>query len=184
VGANPTNFNFVAGDYNRQTGLLGNGSTKYIDTNRSGNADPQNNQHLSIYVTTVNDAGGGRALANGANESGTSSLILGSASVSFTRSQSATAGAHTQISTVGFLGLSRSVSSEYIHRNASINVTHLIASQSPRSTNINVFRGSGVSSTVFSNSRLAFYSLGESLDLDLLDNRVTVLMSGIQNAIP
>ena len=32
-GPAPTNFNFVAGDYNRKTGLKGNGSTKYMDTN-------------------------------------------------------------------------------------------------------------------------------------------------------
>ena len=43
VGIAPTNFNFVAGDYNRKTGLVGDGSTKYLDSNRNNNADPQNN---------------------------------------------------------------------------------------------------------------------------------------------
>jgi len=34
VGAAPTNSNFLPGDYNRQTGLVGDGSTKYLDSNR------------------------------------------------------------------------------------------------------------------------------------------------------
>ena len=53
VGAAPTNFNFVSGDYNRKTGLVGNGSTKYLNSNRSGNADPQNSHHLCVYATTA-----------------------------------------------------------------------------------------------------------------------------------
>jgi hypothetical protein len=42
VGTAPTNFNFVSGDYNRKTGLVGDKSTKYLDSNRNNNADPQN----------------------------------------------------------------------------------------------------------------------------------------------
>jgi hypothetical protein len=32
-GTAPTNFNFVSGDYNRQTGLVGNGTTKHLNSN-------------------------------------------------------------------------------------------------------------------------------------------------------
>jgi hypothetical protein len=46
VGTAPTSFNFVDGDYNRKTGLVGNGSTKYLTANRNNNADPQNSKHL------------------------------------------------------------------------------------------------------------------------------------------
>jgi hypothetical protein len=35
VGTAPTSFNFVDGDYNRKTGLVGDGSTKYLDSNRN-----------------------------------------------------------------------------------------------------------------------------------------------------
>jgi hypothetical protein len=34
AGAAPTNNNFVDADYNRETGLVGNGSTKYLDSGR------------------------------------------------------------------------------------------------------------------------------------------------------
>jgi hypothetical protein len=43
-----------------------------------------------------------------------------------------------------------------------------------------VFRGT----TLYTNSRLAFYSIGESLDLALLDTRVTALITAIGAAIP
>jgi hypothetical protein len=33
VGAAPTNNNFVSGDYNRKTGLIGNGTSKYLNSN-------------------------------------------------------------------------------------------------------------------------------------------------------
>jgi hypothetical protein len=32
LGTAPTNNNFVDADYNRETGLVGNGSTKYLDS--------------------------------------------------------------------------------------------------------------------------------------------------------
>jgi hypothetical protein len=39
VGTAPTSFNFVDGDYNRKTGLVGDGSTKYLDSNRAQQGD-------------------------------------------------------------------------------------------------------------------------------------------------
>jgi hypothetical protein len=44
-----------------------------------------------------------------------------------------------------------------------------------------VFAGVG---TFFSNARLAFYSIGESLDLALLDTRITTLINAFAAAIP
>jgi hypothetical protein len=38
--------------------------------------------------------------------------------------------------------------------------------------------------TSFSNARLAFYSIGESLNLALLDTRVTALINAFAAAIP
>jgi hypothetical protein len=56
-GHAPTNFNFVAGDYNRKTGLVGDGSTKYLNSNRNNNVDPQNSRHLAVFVNTKGTAG-------------------------------------------------------------------------------------------------------------------------------
>jgi hypothetical protein len=53
VGAAPTNVNFVSGDYNRKTGIVGDGSTKYLNLNRTPNDDPLNSVHISTYVNSV-----------------------------------------------------------------------------------------------------------------------------------
>jgi hypothetical protein len=50
AGTAPTSFNFVDGDYNRKTGLVGDGSTKYLDSNRNNNADP----HASPSTPSAN----------------------------------------------------------------------------------------------------------------------------------
>jgi hypothetical protein len=42
----------------------------------------------------------------------------------------------------------------------------------------------GTAAQNYSNARLAFYSIGESLDLSLLDTRVTTLINALDAAIP
>jgi hypothetical protein len=46
AGAAPSNNNFVDADYNRETGLKGNGSTKYLD---SGRAEYKNGRGAICY---------------------------------------------------------------------------------------------------------------------------------------
>jgi hypothetical protein len=60
AGAAPTNNNFVDADYNRETGLKGDGSTKYLDSNRANNADPQDDQHVCVYASALPDTPGGQ----------------------------------------------------------------------------------------------------------------------------
>ena len=52
VGTAPANNGFIGigTDYVRKTGLVGDGSTKYLDSNRNNNADPQNSKHLLFTV--------------------------------------------------------------------------------------------------------------------------------------
>jgi hypothetical protein len=57
-----------------------------------------------------------------------------------------------------------------------------MTSNSPTSTNVHVF--SRESGGVPTNARLAFYSIGESLDLALLDARVTDLINAFAVTIP
>ena len=39
--------------YNRKTGLTGNGTDNYLNSNRNNNADPQNNHHLAAYSSSI-----------------------------------------------------------------------------------------------------------------------------------
>jgi hypothetical protein len=170
VGTAPTNFNFVAEDYNRKTGLKGNGSTKYLDSNRNSNVDPQDSVHLSVYVTdiaTVRHAIGvaQTCLYSGGIRARTSAFIPPSW-------------------TTGFAGVNRSISTSFSFRQASANTTLAAASLSSGSLNYAVFaQGSIGTPTIFGDLRTAFYSIGESLDLALLDARVTTLIQAIDAAI-
>jgi hypothetical protein len=171
-GTAPTNFNFVDGDYNRKTGLVGNGSTKYLNTNRNNNADSQNNNHNAAYVQsaglaarTLMGAGGGSA---GSNALGTGG-----------GARSRNSDVDTSISSpTGFFGASRAASSSFTIRASGSNFAKTRASQTPVSDNLFVFADS-LSGTPsgFSIGRYSFYSIGESLDLALLDARVTALIN-------
>jgi len=186
VGTAPTNNNFVSGDYNRGTGLVGNGSTKYLDSNRNNNADPQNDQHLSVYVTQAASVspnayiGAGSPTDSGATHFGTNT----STDVIFFRNRSDTALDHSTANsgTLGSIGMSRSSSSSYIARAGGLNNSFSQSSQTPYNSNVSVFWRTG--GTGYTDGRLAFYSIGESLDLAALDTRVSDLITAIGAAIP
>ena len=183
-GTAPTNVNFVSGDYNRETGLLGNGSTKYLDSNRLNTADPTDNQHLAVYDYDF-----------ASNYAGTRIGALGSLGAinqhnyidrfnSYRFTSRGTTHTLTTFLTDPFLGFSRNSSANFTFR--ANNASSLTTGASTATTSVGnyfVFNRSG-SSDYFYNGRLSFYSIGESLDLALLDTRVTTLMTDIGAAIP
>jgi len=180
VGSAPTNFNFVSGDYNRETGLLGNGSTKYLDSNRAGNADPQNNAHVSAFVTTVPTGSSWRLLGNGTVETGVV-LLSGTSTVTLFRFKNPSATSVTGLIVANnLMGASRDNSNSYIYQVSGSGATINTASQTPRSNNLLIYQSGGT----YANARLSFYSIGEYLDLALLDSRVSALMAALDSAIP
>lgn len=184
VGAAPTNNNFVSGNYSRKTGLVGDGSTKYLNSNRNNNADPQNSNHLAVYSTQAPTATTRMAYAGcGIGDAGSNQINAENSSTTSVRCRSSTTSAITANDPTGLIGANRSNAASFVTRITSNNASHSVASQSPFSENIYVFqRGAGSPSR--SNSRLAFYSIGESLDLALLDARVTDLINAFAAAIP
>ena len=180
VGSAPTNNNFVSGDYNRKTGLVGNGSTKYLNTNRNNNADPQNSQHGVVYASSAPGAAAQLILGTGGADGRLSVVSTGGNFTSRSRSSlSAVIGVNTS---TGFIGVSRGGSASYVHRIAGTSATVTQVSQTPLSENIGVFATTAAATP--SDARLAFYSIGESLDLALLDARVSTLYTAIGAAIP
>jgi hypothetical protein len=175
VGPAPTNVNFVSGDYSRTLGLLGNGSTKYLEANRNGNSDPQNSHHMAVRASAI-VAANFIGSVTGFDASGANTFSTTSA-----RSRAQTSVAYPDaMSGPGFIGISRSGSAAYTVcvNGASSDVTQ--ASQAPNNASLTVFRTSGTHAA----HRLQFYSIGESLDLALLDARVTTLMADIAAALP
>ena len=175
VGTAPTNNNFVSGDYNRLTGLVGNASTKFLDTNRAGNADPQDDVHVAVYATTAN-SGTQYYAGSGAADGKTHFFSLSSSIYSNARDN--TSGITSGANVAGLIGLSRAASTGYTLRANKTNNTITVASTTTLSSNFHVFATSDAASAR-ANGRIAFYSIGESLDLALLDTRASALITAI-----
>ena len=193
VGTAPTNVGpFVSGDYNRKTGLVGNGSSKYLNSNRANNADPQNSHHLCVYVSTA----GSNALYDGyAGEETDSpacytSIIratdLGGRLIPYSRSNNGLQQIASVQNAVGVIAISRNTSSTSLARVNGATTQFSSISGTPSSSNFWIFARnySNPSFRSYTSGRLAFYSIGESLDLALLDTRVTTLVNALSAAIP
>jgi hypothetical protein len=187
VGTAPTNNNFVSGDYNRETGLVGDGSTKYLNSGRANNADPQNNNHNALYASTANSSDPAILMGDGTGTTAGKNRIVFASAISAnlhfdSRNAANTSTTVFATNTTGFMGHSRSTSTTTSFRVAGNTTSYSIASVAPTATNVHVF--SRELGGVPTNARLAFYSIGESLDLALLDARVSALITAFGVAIP
>jgi hypothetical protein len=183
VGAAPTNFNFNSDDYNRKTGVLGDGGAKNLNSNYSASNLGTNNNHLSIYKSTLDDRSVSAYIAATIGTQTSGMLGIYRFSGNDNTFNSTTINSSTGLNPTGFLGMSRSNASGYQRRiaNATVNVT--LASAVQATNNFLIFTSPNVNSYT-SNARLAFYSIGEALDLALLDARVTALVNALAVAIP
>jgi hypothetical protein len=184
VGGAPTNVNnnFVEADYNRETGLVGDGSTKYLDSNRANDDDPEDDNHNVLWGSTLSVTG--VEMGAGSNGVGANNVSQQS-STAFARSRTTSFASRTPALVPMLFGHSRSSAGEFKVRYNGATTTEIFASESPSSDNVFLFcrnNGSGTPEQ-FSPSRIAFYSIGESLDLALLDARVTALVTSIGAAL-
>jgi hypothetical protein len=193
VGPSPTNVGpFVSGDYNRRTGLVGNGTSKYLNTNRNHNLDPQNNHHAAVFATTAPITGGNFPSYIGAGSAAAGVMNIGRFSGNgslFFRSRTANASLQGNGSSTGLIGVARSIGSNYVARFDGANVTITEASSTPYSGSVFVFatsqdaNPSALETVTASNARIAFFSVGRFLSLSLLERRVTTMQSAIGAAI-
>jgi hypothetical protein len=183
-GTAPTNFNFVSGDYNRKTGLAGNGSTKYLNSNRADNVSPQNSNHTSVYSTTAPTVSGNLIGGGGVPSSAFTQIFSSSTFAIGPRNHDFNSSSFGASGLLGFGGSSRSASANFAIRFSGSNTTVTETSLAPTASNLFVFaRNNNGTAGNFTNARLAFYSIGESLDLALLDARVTTLINAYSTAI-
>lgn len=180
-GPAPTNNNFASGDYNRETGLVGNGSNKWLNTNRASNAQGQDSTHVGLYASTLNtgiqyyfgDSLSGASLTQAFSQIG---------EINHKNRDNTGSGLIYARHAVGFIGNNRSTSSAYVVRGNAGETTVTVNSVAPPSDSFVFYRGSPTSSFVAS-GRYAFYSIGESLSLATLDTRVSALITAIGAAI-
>lgn len=184
-GTAPTNVNFVGADYDRETGLTGDGSTKYLDTNVADTQEGASDRHASVYVT---DTGG-------ENQNLMGSVSFSNSRTGFSRSTDSNGNARLFVRATsnasdyvfinpwaaGFTGVNRAVSTEFTSRHGGVTDTKIDdAGALSAAVNMYVF-GNGAAGDF--SGRIAFYSFGAALDLSALETRVNTLITDLGNAI-
>lgn len=186
----PTNVGpFVIGDYNRRTGLGDPANvSKYLDSNRNNFSEPQNSRHIALRAnlasSPLQSLAGARLESNGIG----ASVIAWTGTQPAFRSIPATdtiqLSGSAEIGTPTMFAMSRSAATEYTARVSGNNA--LITSTSTTPDNISIFvfaQNNGGSPAGISTARINFYSIGEALDLAVLDARITALSAAIAAAI-
>jgi len=180
-GSAPTNGGglFQDADLDPGIGLRGNGSTKYLDSNRANNADGKDDNHNAVWISAAESSGAtGYYIDSGAQSVGDNNLgRSGVATNLFVRNRSQFGNTVAKGDATGFIGHSRSSSSTFSIRAKDGTDAIAATSESPSSGNIKVFARPG---TAFSNATLSWYSIGSSTDLAALDSAVSTLMSDLR----
>jgi hypothetical protein len=193
VGVAPSGFNLASGTYSRVTGLKGDGAAMYLDSNRANNGDPQNNNHLAVYL------GGGSSVSTtqmllgcrGVDVANTHDIYINTGSGIIARNKTTNTNhlfnqpVFSPGANPGFAGHSRVASTSIDYRCFGVNGSGNFISAN-FSGNIFVFSRndlSGLNSRLFTSTSLSFYSIGESLNLALLDARVSGLMVAISGTV-
>ena len=187
VGTAPTPFGFVDANYDRKTGLVGDGSTKYLNSNYLANNLSAGNASQSVYYS-VPHAGGfsaqiGVRVASPINTSLVANTSINSWVVQTQNNNPNVFYGNRNVAT--FVGGSRLGTTQELRRMNGASYIDLSTAINPPALNYFVFASNTDSSAAnFTNARLAFYSIGESLDLARLDARVTDLINAFAVTIP
>lgn len=182
VGSAPTNNGpFVAADYVRggaTPGLKGNGSTKFLNSNRAESADGQDDFHQSVFVSQLlsNPTTGYNQYIGVLNSRIYNYPINGFSEAFVVHGGGAFQPASTRAT--GLKGSSRTASNAITARTGGSTYSGTNTSVSPAATLHNVFGASGFTSDR-TDGRLAFYSIGSSLNLAALDSRVSTLVAAM-----
>ena len=188
AGAAPTNYNFVAGDYDRKTGLKGNSSNKYLDSNYSASNLQTGSASQSVYYSIPHSGSfsfqlGARTLTPSIIASQVANTSINNFVVQTQNNNPSIFYGNRGVAT--FVGGSRLGTTEEIRRMNGASYIDSSAALTLPALNYFVFASNvdGVAS-IFTNAALAFYHIGEALDLALLDARVTDLINAFGAAIP
>jgi len=176
-GDAPQPNNFISSDYIRASGLRGDGIYKYLDSNRANNADPTLSKHLTVFSTRHHTRDKTRADAGSDGSSYGGSQLLATTNKRFYRINWAPSNRNIPdtSSQAGFWGASRDNADNTNGRYGGTDYILDISAQSPTSTSTKIFSRD----TSYSDARIAFYSIGENIDLAALDTRVSALVTAI-----
>ena len=170
-----TNNNFVADDLDALTGLLSDGSTKYLATGLTGTDLSQDDHSFSVYASSGATTGflGG---LYGTNFNRTIATALTSTGTSFYSASPLDASSKIT-STPSLVGISRSASTEFTARTNQGDETFTRTSGVPNTGGLSLYAvGAGVAPTT---ARLATYHAGPALNLATLEGLQDTLISEI-----
>jgi hypothetical protein len=192
VGNAPTNNNFVAGDYSRTLGLLGNDSNKNLATGYNNNDTtnfPQNDSHISCYVSASATDTSGVFVGTNFAAGNRFTIAKNGANTCFFQNRSSVSRS-AGFEALGFQGSTRNNSSNFTSRATQVGgivseVTTAAISGAPTAVLLGVFAGYPTATpTAFISARMSFYSIGKSLTLSSLDSRITTLMNTLASVLP
>jgi hypothetical protein len=179
IGVGPTSFNFVSGDYDMKTGLKGDAATKYLNTNRNGDAEAQNNNSYWVFETESPSVAS-LVMGNSGNAGTAGQILIQRAGMSIsTRNKTGTATSSSESDTNNLIGIYRNNSSNYQVVTGQNTTQINIASNGNLADFMRVFSRNNVN---FSDARLSAYGIGDAFDLRILDNRLKTYMAAIDTA--
>lgn len=196
-GSNPNEWHstyaigngFVTGDYNRETGLRGDGITKWIRTPRVAKTFDKANHHRAAWVS---EPGTGPIFSSGISQAGSTYVDwipgLGGIRHGFVTNNLSTTGEDALTSLGGFVGFNRSDNDKYYYITPGESGFIYEQAQTPWLEPVEILGASVDQANNYQvvsrgTHRLAFYSQGSALDLNKLKYRVSLLVSDIQSAI-
>jgi hypothetical protein len=178
--------NYTTGDYNRKTGLAGNSSTKYLNSNKSSGDMANTNTHFAVFPTAV--AGGSSRYFLGATDSvgvtSNLSTVVGAGAVAI---HNRFVGSGPLFPIANSLYGASTTASSTTGRSGRVTYTATAPASTMQSLLYYIFAQNNNGTPngyATSGNPNAFYSIGESLNLALLDARVTDLVNAIGVAIP
>lgn len=173
---------FVSGDWNAVTGLKGDGSTKYVDSNRAADVEGQNDMAIGVLPTVALTTG--RALI-GVDPTRIDFIV----SLSFLQTGNRGGSTTIVVNTAGYSKYSansRALSTEYNRYFNGTLDTVPISSSTPVSSNFYVFAKNDGGPTNHIDGRNAFYHIGPNLsgtgELAELDAALTEWKNALASA--
>jgi hypothetical protein len=165
-----TNVNFVAGDYSESTGLLGDGTTKYLNTGFNAQTHLPDNAHLGFYLREDVGVAGNRCLIGAL--AGTDQYWLGSLSpasqVNARFGQTISATLAASLSRGFYIGTRESNNALRLYKNGALagsDGTTVIHARPNQNIYAFAWNSAGVAGG-YAPARGSFYSIGQALNAE------------------
>lgn len=180
----PTPENFIAADLDQLTGLKGDGSTKYINTNVADNINGSTNISTGIYVTEGTELLFDCYLGSSESGAGTFKLLAGSSYNTGIQAFSATSSnAPSLVAPTGLISQSRANSSSVDYRVAGTSGTDTRTGETPQGGNMYFFAtnngGSAIRQTDVRAAAMHFSTAMSSAELATLEGLQATLITEI-----